>query len=373
MSPPTTPQAQFTDYAQLASRIARYIAKHPHDAQARDDLRYIVGKMQGLPGGAPGATAQANAADATDLGIGPAATYAQKALEWSPAGALSGIADLATMGPTGRGAPDLLRRGEAAAAGVPYPDFVAMEAAGAKANPAAAKLGAATGAFLVPGVTAAVRTANAARGGLAALLSRLAPAAPKAIAKAAPAAIPKAAASAEDIARAAFLRAGVKPENVDAVVARSLAGSAARSAAPAIANPLDALRSLPDAALGATPPLAESAAAPGLLEQQATRASQGILSKLGTGETLPYYPRGGAAEQAIPPLPTASALPATATVPKQLGLLLGLSPAEFESAASSGMFPRDLIAQVRALRLQGATPGLLLHAVEANPALLRGP
>lgn len=72
---------------------------------------------------------------------------------------------------------------------------------------------------------------------------------------------------------------------------------------------------------------------------------------------LPYYPRGGAAEQAQPAFPTVSPVPTNGLPLAQLKLLLHMPPAQFEAAAA--MFPPEVMQQLRALRgglLQPALP-----------------
>lgn len=55
---------------------------------------------------------------------------------------------------------------------------------------------------------------------------------------------------------------------------------------PTKPNPLDALRALPDAALGKTPPLAQSAAAPGVTETRAASAMRRVLGGPEVGSDL---------------------------------------------------------------------------------------
>jgi hypothetical protein len=59
MASPLAPTGDYTELVGLAGRIRQHLATNPNDAQARDDLRYVVGQLQGPSG----ATAAANAAD----------------------------------------------------------------------------------------------------------------------------------------------------------------------------------------------------------------------------------------------------------------------------------------------------------------------
>jgi len=73
---------------------------------------------------------------------------------------------------------------------------------------------------------------------------------------------------------------------------------------------------------------------------------------------LPYYPRGGAEEQALLPRPSVSPPVGNPGLPlQQLQLLLRMPPEQFEAASS--MFPPEVIDQLRTLRgglLQPALP-----------------
>lgn len=86
---PDTPQDQFSDLTQLASRIATHLRANPNDAQAREDLRYVTGQMQGPTG----AAAAANTADTTDASGLPTSN--------APAAAASGLAQAALDVPRG--------------------------------------------------------------------------------------------------------------------------------------------------------------------------------------------------------------------------------------------------------------------------------
>jgi len=73
---------------------------------------------------------------------------------------------------------------------------------------------------------------------------------------------------------------------------------------------------------------------------------------------LPWYPRGGAVEQAATPLPVTSPPMGNPGLPlAQLKLLLHMPAEQFEAAAT--MFPPEVMQQLRALRgglLQPALP-----------------
>lgn len=80
------------------------------------------------------------------------------------------------------------------------------------------------------------------------------------------------------------------------------------------------------------------------------------FQRLGRGKTLPYYPRGGVEEQALPPGPAAPSGPpshVSPLAPGQLKTLLDLPPEEFEAA--SGMLSPEMRTQIQALRAGGAT------------------
>ena len=76
------------------------------------------------------------------------------------------------------------------------------------------------------------------------------------------------------------------------------------------------------------------------------------LPDVGRGQTLPYYPRGGRVEQAFGPYPVSSA-PAgpSPQALSQFKLLMGMTDQELASV--EGIFPKEVIQQVRAFRAQG--------------------
>jgi hypothetical protein len=95
---------------------------------------------------------------------------------------------------------------------------------------------------------------------------------------------------------------------------------------------------------GPTPPVPT---APTLTEMQQGLTAQGMARQEGV---LPYYPRGGSAEQALAPRPVASPTQTNGIPMGQLQLLLRASPEEFEAARA--MFPPEVMDQIAQLRAQ---------------------
>jgi hypothetical protein len=144
----------------------------------------------------------------------------------------------------------------------------------------------------------------------------------------------------------------------DVAAGRSLPPEAPATTPPKVQNPLDALRSVPDASLSPTPPLEQSAAAPGVTEGRAASAMQSALGKEPTvaksylelqqllRKGIPrdqikvdYWTRGGAAEQSIPPTrapspPTPN--PAMTEASRPLAEALGQVPKAGSASAVAG-------------------------------------
>jgi hypothetical protein len=66
MASPSQPQGDYEELSQLAARISQHLLKNPKDAQARQDLHYVVSQMQG------GAAAAASAQDPEAIATAPA-------------------------------------------------------------------------------------------------------------------------------------------------------------------------------------------------------------------------------------------------------------------------------------------------------------
>jgi hypothetical protein len=302
------PQGDYTELSQLASRIATHLTKNPSDHQARADLRYVVGQLRS------GATAAANAADLT-AASGPqtpnpgAAIGAglQQAAGDIPRGVLQSILHpIQTAGQvTGIGNwqrfADVQRDPNASEAekwdamiratplNLGYgTERALLNATGAKSDApqsledqAHAAGNVASLALLGAKPAPVLRVV---RGGLARvvlgdLLKRVSTEAPPPAPASAPVAAPSPAAL---IAK----RLGITLEQAQSGLDRQ----AARSAAPPVSQEplLPMLRGAPD-------PLDAPAFA------RNARPAEPPASGL-----LPYYPRGGAAEQALPPSPVTS-------------------------------------------------------------------
>jgi len=81
----------FADLATLAHKISRKLAANPGDTQAREDLRYVVGKMQPAAAAAAG---QDQAAIPRD--VGPLGTFVQNAGNTASMGAGNRLAQVQT-------------------------------------------------------------------------------------------------------------------------------------------------------------------------------------------------------------------------------------------------------------------------------------
>lgn len=152
----------------------------------------------------------------------------------------------------------------------------------------------------------------------------------------------------EDIGQAlADFKAGkISQEDLDTAL-----GYAVRPAAPADATLTPSPPRAPGPAVG--PPSMRTVTPDPLAEPTFQRRG---VAALGKGEQFPYYPRGGAEEQAMSPGPATPSGPpghVAPLAPGQLKTLLDLSPKEFDAA--SGMLSPEMRAQIQELRAGGAT------------------
>jgi hypothetical protein len=93
------------------------------------------------------------------------------------------------------------------------------------------------------------------------------------------------------------------------------------------------------------------AAPEGLLQPSVPTQRAHQMPDIGTGKVMPYYSRGGKVEQAFAPYPVSSA-PAgpTPAALAQFKMLMQMSDAEL--AQVEGLFPPEVIQQIRALKAQ---------------------
>lgn len=172
-----------------------------------------------------------------------------------------------------------------------------------------------------------------------------------------PPAPPDAVLAARDYA-AGKIRGEDLSDALDVAAGRPLPPDAPATTPPKVQNPLDALRSVPDASLTPTPPLEQSAAAPGVTEGRAASAMQSALGKepavaksyLELQQLLrkgiprdqikvDYWTRGGSAEQSIPPthaLSPPTPNPAMTEASRPLAEALGQVPKAGSASAVAG-------------------------------------
>ncbi len=308
MGSPLAPKGDYTELSQLASRIAAHLTRNPKDAQARDDLRYVVGQLRS------GATAAANTADVTAVsgsqtdhpgfaiaaGLGQAAADVPRGIlqmilhPIRTTGQITGIGNIpAAVGtfqdPDASGPErlDALIRATPLNAGY-APERNLLNTTGATSDEPASLVDQAHAAGNVASLALLGVKPKAAlkivRGGVrsivGSLLDRTSPATPKAPAMAAP-----------EVPSPAMLiakRLGITVEQAQQGLDRQATRSAA--AVPVSQEPL--LPGLRAAAMDPmdTPAFARNA-------PPSTPPPRGLL---------PYYPRGGAVEQAMPPTPMTS-------------------------------------------------------------------
>jgi len=418
VAPPLAPQDSFADLTQLASRITQHLQQHPGDTQARDDLRYVTAKLgtSNQPGSAaavadandpenavtndphPGwsiASGLASAAMDIPKGVATAVMHPVKTLgQVTGLGNLKHYADvLADPDASTAEAADAAFR--ATPTNVGYaPERALMQATGATGEPPASleeqahRAGNVASLALLGVKPGAVAKAVGGRlmGRLgSAVLDRFLPAGARSGAEAAEAAPAAPAAPesppamvgsmTEQAVRASLAKQGIAPEVIDRLVAENTVPtapeptvqpsrppeptpSAVAPTVPSEAPPtLEPIPGQPKDFTAVGRPTPPPPNAPTVTEFQDRLAGRSNLTLLGKGQTLPYYPRGGAAEQAMPPGPAESPpLPGSIlTKAAAVKHLLGMSAQDFETAAPS-LLPPELLEQVRAWRDAGKTP-----------------
>jgi hypothetical protein len=178
------------------------------------------------------------------------------------------------------------------------------------------------------------------------------------------AATPQAHAAAEQAAetavRDALQKAGKPPEVIEQVVAtmrqQGKIPTAQPPQAPMAVRPGETITPIAPKGFevtGPAPALKQGPFPPTLAEMQGFSSTpRPPLPDVGRGQTLPYYPRGGKVEQAFGPYPVSSA-PAGPSPQALAQLKLLLQMTDQELASVEGIFPKEVIQQVRAFRAQG--------------------
>lgn len=178
----------------------------------------------------------------------------------------------------------------------------------------------------------------------------------------------------EAAVRSELQRLNVRPELIERTVEAWRTGKVPTRPIPAPTVPQEPIATRPGETLipvgpkqmaveGPLPPARTSPYPPSLVEMQGFNVNPSppsSLAGLSTGQTLPYYARGGQAAEAILPGRTGGTA-AQATTQRgiqlqQLQYLARLPEAEFEQAAQSALFPQHIMEMLRAVRAQMATP-----------------
>lgn len=380
------------DYASLvalAGRIHAHLRAHPRDPQSLADLQYVAGLLKG-------AAQTANSQDMADAvgtpnpnpGASRAAGLTQAALDLPknalqmilhPIQTAQGINAMNPLNPETLGSmaqavrdPELNLAGKADAIirrtplNLGYaPEAALMDATGATGGTPASlteqwhRIGNVASLALLgvnkntPGIRTALKAAS--RVPVVGSIFRTSKGAVPVTTRAA--AAPEGLLSSgmtETAARASLAKQGFTPALIEQALAQARGPAAPQGLLSEI--PGSGGQGFEVTGSRATPPAPTAPTVAEMTRPNVGPRQPGLLSSLGRGEQFPYYPRGGAAEQAIAPFPSSASPAASSLIPmQQLQMLLRLSPEEFEAAG--GLFPKAIMDQLRQLRL--ANPGLL--------------